>query len=388
MKKIVDSFERLRTFCEHNNFKGWDPYDGLNSTLFQSLPFKKSRFFRLVWIQFFKKSPINFRKIFGVKKDYNPKGLGLFLTGYCDMYHLDPDPKTLEKIKFLVKEILTLKSKGYSGSCWGYNFDWQARAFFQPKHTPTVVATTFISYALLDAYEILNDNIILDECRSACDFVLNDLNRTYDEDGDFAFSYSPEDSTQVYNASLLGSRLLSRVYFYTREEILISEAKKSVSFCVKHQKTDGSWSYSPLPFHSWIDNFHTGYNLECISEYQKYSGDNSYSESIEVGFEYYINTFFTEEGISKYYNNSIFPIDIHAPAQLIVTLFRLNKLHEHKSLVDRVMNWTIDNMQDKKGYFYYQKGKYYTSRIPYIRWAQSWMFFAQSMYLRGYEIKK
>jgi len=45
-----------------------------------------------------------------------------------------------------------------------------------------------------------------------------------------------------------------------------------------------------------------------------------------------------------------------------------------------VLSWTIENMQDSKGFFYYQKYKYTTCKIPYIRWAQSWMFYAFSYY--------
>jgi hypothetical protein len=377
---ISESFEKLKKYCENEDFKGWDPYDGLNSKLFQALPFKHSRFFRLAWIQLFKRNPINLRSLVGIKKDYNAKGIGLFLHSYCLLYKSEPDPKLLDKIKYLSKLLISLKSEGYSGACWGYNFDWQARAFFQPKHTPTVVATTFNVYAILEAYDVLNDPELLDIARSSCDFVLKDLNRTVDKDGDFAFSYSPIDSTQVFNASLLGSRLLSKVYSYTGEEHLIKEAKKSVDFCVKYQGEKGEWAYSPLPFHKWVDNFHTGYNLECISEYQKYSGDTSYQKVIDTGFNYYINTFFTKEGISKYYNNSTFPIDIHAPAQLIVTLRSLDKLAEYKELADRVLKWTIVNMQSEKGFFSFQKKKRFVSKIPYIRWAQGWMFYALSNY--------
>jgi hypothetical protein len=36
----------------------------------------------------------------------------------------------------------------------GVQLDCQARAFFQPKNTLIVVDTTFISNALLDAYQI------------------------------------------------------------------------------------------------------------------------------------------------------------------------------------------------------------------------------------------
>ena len=377
---MSESFEKLKAYCEKENFKGWDPYDGLNSWFIQKTVLGKSRFFRLAWIQLFKRSPINLRPLFGVEKDYNPKGLGLFLTGYCNLYKIEKNPVHLEKINTLAHQIISLQTKGYSGACWGYNFDWQARAFFQPKFTPTVVATTFISEALLEAYDITQNKLYLDTAISASKFVLNDLNKSYDDDGDFTFSYSPLDHTQVYNAGLLGAKLLSLVYKYTQESHLLDEAKKVVSYVCKRQYQDGSWSYGTLPFHQWIDNFHTGYNLECIHVYRTVSGDTSYDEYFDKGMSYYLTTFFTDEGISKYYNNSIFPIDIHAPAQLIVTLAKCGNFTSQKALVDRVLNWTIINMQSPKGYFYYQKKKHVTSGIPYIRWAQSWMFYAFSYY--------
>jgi len=388
-KLVAGSFEKLRNYCESNEFMGWDPYDGLNSKVFRSLPgIRSGKLFRLIWIQTFKRSPVNFRRMMLVAKDYNPKGLGLFLNSYCNLWHLHPKDEYPGVIRKLIDKILELRTPGYSGNCWGYNFDWESRAFFQPKYTPTIVASVFIAYALFDAYEILKDEKILNEALSVCNFILKDLNRTYDSDQDFSFSYSPLDNSQVFNATLLGSRLLARAFHYTHDEKLLMEAKKSVNFCIKHQKADGSWTYSTLPFHQWIDNFHTGYNLECISEYQKYSGDQSYRQNIDKGLEYYLNTFFTEEGKCKYYNNSLYPIDVHAPAQFIVTLYRLGKLNEHREMADKVLEWTIRNMQDKKGYFYYQINKYFTSRISYMRWSQAWMFYGLSTYLMAFGIIK
>ena len=374
------SFEQLKEYCETENFKGWDPYDGLNSWVIQKTPLGKSRFFRLAWIQLFKRNPINLRQLFGVKKDYNPKGLGLFLTGYCNLYAIEPKKAYLDKIYFLADTIVKLKTKGYSGACWGYNFDWQARAFFQPKYTPTVVATTFISEALFRAFEITKKEVYLEMGISASKFVLNDLNKSYDEEGNFTFSYSPLDKTQVYNAGLLGAKLLCLVYKYTKETALLDNAKRVVAYVCKKQKSDGSWTYGTLPFHQWIDNFHTGYNLECIYTYQVVSGDMTYQKNIEKGLKYYLNTFFTDEGISKYYDNKTYPIDIHAPAQLIVTLSKLRQINNNRELINRVLNWTVENMQSKEGFFYYQKKKRVTSKIPYIRWAQAWMFYAYSYY--------
>ena len=385
MLNFKRSFQKLSDFCSSENYSGWDPYDGLNSWIIQNTPLGKSNFFRLAWIQLFKRNPINFRNFFGIKKEYNPKGLGLFLTGYCNLYNTEPKEEYLQKINFLSSKILDLKSNGYSGACWGYNFDWQARAFYQPKYTPTVVATSFIVESLLKAYEITKRDDLLQTAISSSQFVLKDLKRTYDTENDFTFSYSPLDSTQVYNAGLLGAKLLSMIYEYTKEDNLLQESRKVVSYVCKRQSKDGSWSYGTLSFHQWIDNFHTGYNLECIHKYQELSGDRSFQEYIDKGLDYYLNTFFTKDGISKYYNNRMFPIDIHAPAQLVVTLSKMNKLRENRELVDRVINWTIANMQSSKGYFYYQKKKNVTSKIPYIRWAQAWMFYAYSYYFLEFE---
>lgn len=380
--RIEDTLLKLEDYCSKYRYKGYDPYDGLNSAFFRAIPFiSDSRILRLVWIQFFKRSFLNLRPLVGIKKEHNPKALGLFLSGYCNLSKIWKDRSFSDNISYLTEAIKTNINKNWSGACWGYNFDWQSRAFFLPKNTPTVVATSFISMGLLDAYELSGNKELLDIVRSSCDFIIKDLNKTFDKKGNFAFSYSPLDKSVVYNASLLGSRILSRVYGITRESELIINAEKSVSFCCNYQKPDGSWSYGSAIFHDWIDNFHTGFNLVAITNYIQHSGDERYSGNLWRGFEYYIETFFTEKGIPKYYNNSLYPVDIHSTAQLIITLFSLGKLEQYKELGLKVLNWTIDNMKSPRGYFYYQKNRVLTSKIPYMRWAQAWMFYSLSLFM-------
>ena len=378
--KIHSSLQDLKSACEAQGFKGWDPYDGLNSWLIQKTFLCKSRIFRLAWIQLFKRNPINLRTIFGIKKEYNPKGLGLFLIGYCNLYSKTPNSHYINKIEFLSSKLLELQSTGFSGACWGYNFDWQARAFYQPKFTPTVVATSFIVEALLKSYEITKNDKLLKTAVSSSKFILTDLNKTYDSNENYTLSYSPLDSTQVYNAGLLGAKALALIFKYTAERKLINEAKKIVDYVCSKQNIDGSWHYSSLRYHQWIDNFHTGYNIECIYIYQSISGDNTYQKNISIGLNFYLTQFFSHEGISKYYNDKTYPIDIHSPAQLLVTLAKINKLNPNLELIEKVISWTINNMQSKKGYFYYQKRQFFSSKIPYIRWAQAWMFYSLSYY--------
>ncbi len=377
---ILDSFNDLKAYCEAENYKGWDPFDGLNSKLCHILRLNKIKHFRLAWIQLFKRNPVNLRPLMLIHREYNPKGLALFLTGYCNLYKIDSKNEYIDKIVFLAGKLIEQQTAGFSGTCWGYNFDWQNRAFFLPKWTPTIVVTSFVANALIDAYEVTQSSKYLDIAISSTDFILNDLNRTKTKDG-FIFSYSPLDETGVYNASLLGSKLLSRIYHYTKDQKLFQAAKESVTACTNAQQLDGSWVYGELEIHNWIDSFHTGYNLECISEYQKYSKDNSFQKNIEKGVKFYINNFFLKDGTPKYYHDKIYPIDIHCPAQLIVTLYHLNKLEKYNRLIKQVLNWTISNMQNKKGYFYYQKRKYWSNKIPYMRWNQAFMFYALSFYL-------
>ena len=47
--------------ARHNGFVGYDPFDGLNSEVLKASGLDRFPLFRLAWIQFFKRSPINFR---------------------------------------------------------------------------------------------------------------------------------------------------------------------------------------------------------------------------------------------------------------------------------------------------------------------------------------
>lgn len=379
-----ESLKKLIGYCEREKFMGYDPYDGLNSRLFQSLPWlPKTRFPRLAWIQLFKRLPVNLRPLVGIRKEYNPKGLALFLAGYCNLARTEGLEKHETHIRFFADKLLEMRTPGFSGSCWGYNFPWESKAFYQPKFTPTIVASTFAANALLDAFELTGEDGYRDGGISTRDFILKDLNRTVSDNGNFVFSYSPFDTTSVFNASLLGARLLSRIFTYTGEEELATLAGKAVAYCCEHQNADGSWFYSTLPFHQWIDNFHTGFNLECVLDYGRFTGDRTFDTNVEKGMQYYLETFFDAEGRSAYYNNSLYPIDIHAPSQLFVTLQKAGMFREQLPLAERVLKWTVEHMQAPGGYFYYQKRRFLTNKIAYMRWSQAWIFYGLSYYLLG-----
>jgi len=392
--KIESSFLKLKSYCEVENFAGWDPYDGLNSKIFQALPIKHWDVARLAWIQGFKRSPINFRKLLLVPKEHNAKGIALFLSGYCNLYDLASKDKTtfgtkeelLSKINELANLLNELKNTNFSGACWGYNFPWQARRLFLfPKDTPTVVATTFCVEALFKAYDITKNETYKSLALSAADFVMNDLNRTPHHSG-FLFSYSPyKGNNTVYNASLLGAKTLSLCYKYSGKKLFKDTAELAVRSACDGQLNDGSWYYGLLKTQSWIDSFHTGYNLDAISVYQNCTGDTQFKENLRKGFYYYIENFFKKTGTPKYYHNKMYPIDIHCPGQLFVTLSKLNEFENNKVLADKVINWTLLNMQSPQGFFYYQLKKVISSKISYMRWSNAFMFNAITYFIKESE---
>lgn len=387
----ITSFLKLKAYCEKEHYKGWDPYDGLNSKIFKALPIRHWDLARLVWIQGFKHSPFNFRKLLLVPKQYNAKGIGLFLLGYCNLYEFALKGKKefgkieelLSKIHELANLLDDLKSTSYSGACWGYNFDWQSRRLFLfPANTPTVVATTFCAEALFKAYELTKEEKYKKLALSSANFVIQDLNRTSHYSG-FLFSYSPlKGNNTVYNASLLGAKLLSLCYKYSKNENYKNIAEQAIKAACEGQNQDGSWIYGMLPTQSWIDSFHTGYNLDAISMYQNCTNDNQFSSNLDKGFAYYIANFFENNGTPKYYHNKTYPIDIHCPAQLFVTLSKLGEFNSHKKLATKVFNWSIKNMQSQKGYFYYQLKKGWSSKISYMRWSNAFMFNALTFYIK------
>ena len=364
-------------YIEASDYAGYDPYDALNSPLLIFLG-SRSKWARIAFTQALKRLPVNLRAVLRVKKGHNPKGLGLFLSGYAKLYAVEKKPEYLEKIEYLLSLLDKLKSHGYSGNCWGYNFDWQNRVMLVPKNTPTIVNTSFIGHALLDCFEYTRNQRALDIAVSIKDFILKDLNRKV-EGNVLCFSYTPIDNNYVHNANMLGASILIRLKKYCQDGRLEDAAMSSLAYSMRHQRDDGSWYYAEPEVQHWIDSFHSGFNLQALQYFLSEGYASEYQESYTKGVKYYKDNFFLSDGTPKYYHNKIYPIDIHAPAQAVSFFSGLGK--NYRSLTEKVLHWMFENMLSPKGYFYFQKKKLYTNKIPYMRWSQAWAFHALTSYL-------
>lgn len=371
---IEKSLASLEAYVESRLWKGYDPYDALNSPLLMACSLNRP-LLRIVYTQTLKRLPINLRKLLMIEEECNPKSMGLFLASYVALYRATGAEEYINRVRTLINWLIDNSSDGYVGHCWGYNFHWQSRSFFAPARTPTVVNTCFVANASLDAYEALGDESCLEVARSSCEFITRSLNIYETIDGRMCFSYTPLDSAKVHNANLLAASLLARVYSLTGEAILLDYADRAASFCIGCQNGDGSWYYGLGSGQKWIDSFHTGFVLESLYDYARFSERPDLLGKVSLGLDYYRDTFFTEDGLPKYYNTGTYPIDVHSAAEGIIAFTRLRSLDtSNLEQAKKIALWTIRNMQDRTGYFYYQKRRYYCNRMPYMRWSQAWMF--------------
>jgi hypothetical protein len=184
------------------------------------------------------------------------------------------------------------------------------------------------------------------------------------------------DRSCVHNANLLGAALLARVARETGEDELREQALAAARFTLRAQAPDGSWPYGNRSFQTWIDNFHTGFNLVALAEIIDATGEPELADPLRRGYAFYRDTFFLADGTPKYYHDRLYPVDIHSAAQALVTFAALAPLEPGAlSAGQLVAQWTLREMRDRGGRFYFQKQARYTNRTSFIRWSQAWMLY-------------
>ena len=419
----------LFDYCRSNDWAGYDPYDALNSLLFQRIPFLDSRVPRLALTQLLKRSPVNFRPFLMIPKTHNPKAIALFLSAFLKLKKvglLDD----INLIPSMVRKLIDLRSQtpnpkpetrnDYSPATphtphptpqpywsWGYSFPWQGRSVLALRGAPNLVCTVFVANSLLDLYEsglynsgerVNGDEAVSSDtavpstrgpdifymAASAADYLLNEL---YWSGGDLAgFSYPlPSIQTKVHNANFLGAALFCRIYKHTGDKKYLEPALKAARYSASRQHADGGWDYGEHEKQQWIDNFHTGYNLGALQTINECLKTDEFESNISKGFKFYRDHFFCENGIPKYFHDKVYPIDIHSVAQSIITLIELSdRDFDGTPLADKILEWAVTHMRDKqRGCFYYQVTPYFKNKISYMRWSQAWMLLALATLLEA-----
>ncbi len=346
---------------------GHDPHDLLTSPVLRRVRggTRAARITRLAALQFGRRSGIDLRSLLRVPPTENPKALALFLGGLLKAKE-KVTPHWEHDAKDLVHRLLrSMREFG-----WGYPFPWQSRTHFLSEHTPNIVTTSFVGNALTEWDRHSPAPELERAIRRAAEYILSLQVHPASEQNGVAFGYAENDSQIVFNASILGAGFLQNAGKLLANSSYIERAHHAAKFVMAHQRADGGWGYGLEKSQHWTDSFHTGFTIRSMKAIAEEVGDPRLANAALRGFEYYRQNFLEPDFAIGYFPHRRYPIDAHALGDAMLTF---SAFGEQETAIN-IAQWAIEHLRSPNGFFYYQRHRVFTNRIPYIRWSNAWIF--------------
>ncbi len=371
MKTVQESIQKVSSWVEQHNYQAYDPGDGDLSFL-RHFAFN-FHFLRRLLTAAVLRVPFHIRPWIGIRPHTSTKGMGYMGWGYVKLYALTGEESYRRRAEYCFDWLMNNRSSGYEHYCWGNHFAFSTRSGTIPRHTPTIVWSSLIGLAFVEAFEVLHNPKYLEVATSIGEWVKS-LPRERTSRGN-CFSYVAFKQSSIHNSNMLGAALLARVAAHTHDSEAVALARDAMMYSCARQNADGAWFYGEDLKYHWIDNFHTGYNLDCLKRYIDSTGDREFESNLRRGFQYFKLHFFEADGRAKYYHDKPGPIDIQCVAQAIDTLaFFSDTDPDSLEMAAKVAEWAINNMQAQDGHFYYRDLGWKKVKTPMFHWGQGTMF--------------
>ncbi len=369
--QLEQSLNRVQQWVEAHGYRAYEPFDGLSSW-FRPLTFGSVFGDRLL-LQLVRQCPVNLRPLMGVTPKDSTKGRGYMAWGYLHRHRATGDRAYLARAEDCLDWLDAHKCPRFATHSWSNHFDFASRGGRYTKDDPIIVWTALIGQAYLDAYELTRNERWLKIADSVCGWIMA-LPRERTERGD-CISYLAHVQSSIHNSNMLGAAMLARTARITGNPAYREVARSAMEYSCSRQRPDGSWWYAEPPDHRWIDNFHTGYNLDSLRCYLEHSEDPEWRDNLRRGLDFYKAHFFEADGCPKYYHNRRYPVDSQCAGQAIETLATSAATDpECLDLSVKVARWTIANLQGRDGHFFYRIYPLMKARAPMLHWAQATIF--------------
>src|SRR6516162_2511876 len=290
--EIKRSLDRVQKWVEHRKYQGYEAFDGLSSWV---RPLTLGNVFaQRILQQVIRQSPVNLRPVLGIRPKDSTKGQGYMAWGYLLLYRATKQGTYLQKAIRCLRWLDQNKAGRFKYHSWSNHYDFASRGGFYTRNDPIIVWTALIGHAYLECYEITQDNKFLNVAESACRWIL-DLPREKTDCGT-CISYLADRQSSIHNANMLGAGLLARTSAKNGDEEFRHVARSAMEYSCARQRPDGSWWYAEAPNHQWIDNFHTGYNLDALRFYLDSTADEEFRPNLVKGLEFFKDRFFESSG--------------------------------------------------------------------------------------------
>lgn len=370
-QEIEQSLDLVQTWVEEHGYKGYEPFDGLSSWC-RPLTFGNLLAERLL-MQLIRQSPVNLRPLMGVSPKDSTKGRGYMAYGYLLRCKITGEPQFLQKADACLDWLDSHKVPRFKHHSWSNHFDFSSRGGTYTKDDPIIVWTSLIGQAYVEAFEQTGKGRWLEIADSVCGWIM-DLPREKTGRGD-CISYLAHVQSSIHNSNMLGAAMLAHTARHTGNKNYLAVARSAMEYSCTRQLPDGAWWYGEDPKYHWIDNFHTGYNLDSLKCYIENSGDETWRSNLQRGLKFFKEHFFEADGCPKYYHNRRYPVDSQCASQAVETLANFSDTEpECLALGVKVARWVIKNMQAADGHFYYRIYPLMKAKTPMLHWGQATMF--------------
>lgn len=355
--------ERLRA----SDYCGFDPYDGLNSTI--SHYFSSTQFAQRLLTQVVKLFPLHMQPLLGVPQSVSATTLGYSLAALARLHRRDSISEIGPIAGDLHRRLLHAALLGSPTElAWGSHSDVTTRFGHTSRHTPNVVVTSCAAQGLLEATTagILDGR---EELKRVLSHFRRRLTR-HDSQGRLWFAYTPETSVLIHNGSALAIRVLDGCARILEDVAALQEASQALATLVDYQRPDGSWPYAEGNVGRWVDGLHTGFILETLGRRVTIDPTDACIAALRRGGGFYVRRLFGPNGEPRYSVRSTFPLDVMAAAQALEVLpLLVGHVDGVKPLASRVESWVRQRLLLRHGRVAYQVHRHWTDRRQFPRWS-------------------
>ena len=384
---LLKSIERFTVWLERTEGQSFDPYDlwGTRYGLFARRLYYRKNPIGVALV-----APLLLMEMFCpglrmalVQKQRYATADAQIALAFLNLHSISGDSRFLREARQIASHLIESSIPGYSGHCWGYPFAWQYNQGLCEKNTPFITATPYCFEAFLGLFDVTGDTSYLDVARSIAEFVHKDLHDTPTSPTAAAGSYSPDDHSEVINASAYRAMVLFEAAFRFNNDAYRQTAQRNLNFILENQRADGAWLYAlDHPSDRFIDHFHTCFVLKNLFKLNRRLNSDAVSAALRKGFEYYQRELFDREGLPKSFavepRRQIVRLEMYNFAEAITlgALIR-EEIPAAYDLAQRLARLLIQDYQLPEGHFVtriYIGGFNHT--MPFLRWPQAQLFYA------------
>lgn len=307
-----------------------------------------------------------------------------YAMGFCALASGDGRAWLLRATAFL-EALVEERCTGEDEYCWGYPFDWTTCFGLWRAGTPFITNTPYAYEAFEAAHGLTGSPECLAIMESIGRFAYDRIKGVEVAPGVKASTYSPSDHRRVVNASAYRGFLLATAGARFGKEAWVDEARASIAFVLRSQRSDGSWLYAEDGRDAFVDNIHTCFVIKNLVKAQSVVASQAVMQAIERGWDFFAGNLLDAKGLpipfARQQRPRMYRRDLYDYAETINLAQLLVGLCPSAGIVaDRVVADFLDNWTLPDGRFVTRQMLIGRNTVPYVRWAQSQAFRALALY--------